>query len=369
MKKLLLITLSILLLGCSTESEKFKIMGTTDLDDGKKIFRVVADSNNQPIVLDTMIVSKGKFEFQGTAIEPDINFLYMEGVQGNVGFIIEPGTIKANLFKNDLASSEFKGSPSNDSYILYKNETKSIINSLNEISTEYERAIALGDDLLANDLAQQHNDVRKKVKEYEIEFIQTHKNSFFSALFLEKYLSAKDLDIEMAKVYYNNLDDKIRNTQTGNNIYNLMNVSKKIIEVGELAPRFEGPDPSGNILKMNDLLGKVTIIDFWASWCRPCRVENPNFVRIYNKFHDKGLNIVGVSLDRDKNNWIRAISDDGLVWSQVSNLKFWNDPIAKLYNVSFIPQTFILDEDGKILSTNLRGSFLERKIEEILGSQ
>ena len=117
MKKLLLITLSILLLGCSTESEKFKIMGTTDLDDGKKIFRVVADSNNQPIVLDTMIVSKGKFEFQGTAIEPDINFLYMEGVQGNVGFIIEPGTIKANLFKNDLASSEFKGSPSNDSYI------------------------------------------------------------------------------------------------------------------------------------------------------------------------------------------------------------------------------------------------------------
>jgi len=369
MKKLIQIALSFLLLSCSTESEKFKIIGTTDLDDGKKIFRVVADQNNQPIVLDTIIVSKGRFKFQGTVIEPDINFLYIEGIQGNIGFIIEPGTIKANILKDDLGSSEFKGTASNDSYVLYKDETKSLINSLNEIATEYERAIALGDDLLGNDLAEQHNDLRKKVKEYEIKFIQTHKNSFFSALFLEKYLSAKDLDIELAKAYYNNLDDKIRNTQTGNNIYNLMNVSKKKIEVGELAPRFEGPDPNGSILKMNDLLGKVTILDFWASWCRPCRVENPNFVRIYNKFNGKGLNIIGISLDRDKNNWIKAISDDGLVWSQISNLKFWNDPIAKLYNISFIPQTYILDEEGRILSTNLRGAFLERKIEEILGDQ
>ena len=366
MKKLVQIALSFLILSCSDESEKFKIIGTTDLDDGKKIFRVVADQNNQPIVLDTILVSKGEFKFQGTVIEPDINFLYMEGIQGNVGFIVEPGTIKAKLLKDDLGSSEFKGTTSNDSYILYKNETKSLINSLNEIATEYERAMALGDDLLGNDLAEQHNDLRKKVKEYEIKFIQTHNNSFFSALFLEKYLSAKDLDVEMAKIYYNNLDDKIRNTKTGNNIYNLVNVSKKKIEVGELAPRFEGPDPNGSILKMNDLLGKVTILDFWASWCRPCRVENPNFVRIYNKFNGKGLNIIGISLDRDKNNWIKAISDDGLVWSQISNLKFWNDPIAKLYNISFIPQTYILDEEGRILSTNLRGSFLERKIEELL---
>ena len=369
MKKLIQITLSILLISCSNDSEKFKIIGTTDLDDGKKIYRVVADQNNQPIVLDTIPVSNGKFEFQGTVLEPDINFLYIEGVQGNVGFIIEPGTIKVKLNKGDLGSSEFKGTESNDSYLLYKNETKSLVNSLNEIATEYERVIALGDDLLANDLAEQHNELRKKVKEYEIKFIQTHINSFFSALFLEKYLSAKDLDTEIAKIYYDNLDDKIKNTRTGNNIYNLINVSKKKIEVGLQAPRFEGPDPSGNILKMNDLLGKVTILDFWASWCRPCRVENPNFVRIYNKFQSKGLKIIGVSLDRDKNNWIRAISDDGLVWSQISNLKFWNDPIAKLYNVSFIPQTFILDEDGKILSTNLRGSFLERKIEELLGDQ
>ena len=369
MKKLIQITLSILLISCSNDSEKFKIIGTTDLDDGKKIYRVVADQNNQPIVLDTIPVSNGKFEFQGTVLEPDINFLYIEGVQGNVGFIIEPGTIKVKLNKGDLGSSEFKGTESNDSYLLYKNETKSLVNSLNEIATEYERAIALGDDLLANDLAEQHNELRKKVKEYEIKFIQTHINSFFSALFLEKYLSAKDLDTEIAKIYYDNLDDKIKNTRTGNNIYNLINVSKKKIEVGLQSPRFGGPDPSGNILKMNDLLGKVTILDFWASWCRPCRVENPNFVRIYNKFQSKGLKIIGVSLDRDKNNWIRAISDDGLVWSQISNLKFWNDPIAKLYNVSFIPQTFILDEDGKILSTNLRGSFLERKIEELLGDQ
>ena len=143
MKKLIQITLSILLISCSNDSEKFKIIGTTDLDDGKKIYRVVADQNNQPIVLDTIPVSNGKFEFQGTVLEPDINFLYIEGVQGNVGFIIEPGTIKVKLNKGDLGSSEFKGTESNDSYLLYKNETKSLVNSLNEIATEYESAIAL----------------------------------------------------------------------------------------------------------------------------------------------------------------------------------------------------------------------------------
>ena len=323
MKKLLLTTLSVLLLACSDESEKFIINGSTDLEDGKKIFRVVSDSNNQPIVLDTIIVSNGKFQFTGTTLEPDVNFFYLEGVQGNIGFVLEPGKIKAKIFKDKLASSEFTGTSSNDSYVLYKNQTRPIISSLNEIAKEYDRAVALGDDLLAIDLAEQHNDLRKELKEHEIEFIKTHANSFFSALFLEKYISNKDIEIDVAKSYFNNLSEKIKNSKTGSNIYNLVNVSKRKIEVAALAPRFEGPDPNGDILKMQDLLGKVTLIDFWASWCRPCRVENPNFVRIYNKFHDKGLNIIGVSLDRDKNNWIRAISDDGLVWSQISNLKFW----------------------------------------------
>ena len=122
------------------------------------------------------------------------------------------------------------------------------------------------------------------------------------------------------------------------------------------------------MLTLSKILGEVTILDFWASWCKPCRVENPNFVRIYNKYHEKGLEIISVSLDRkgQKSAWVSAIEKDKLNWYNVSNLKFWQDPIAQLYNISSIPATFILDRDGKILATRLRGQALEAKIAELL---
>jgi len=136
--------------------------------------------------------------------------------------------------------------------------------------------------------------------------------------------------------------------------------------VGQLAPEFEGPSPDGNSFALKSNLGKITIIDFWASWCRPCRVENPNLVQLYRKNRNKGLSIVGVSLDKDKNKWIKAIEDDGLTWSHVSNLQFWNDPIAKLYKVTAIPATFVLDENGVIIAKDLRGIELYNKVEELL---
>jgi thiol-disulfide isomerase/thioredoxin len=111
----------------------------------------------------------------------------------------------------------------------------------------------------------------------------------------------------------------------------------------------------------------VTILDFWASWCRPCRTENPNFVKLYNKYHEKGLNIISVSLDREnqKSRWIKAIEKDNLSWYNVSNLKYWQDPVALMYNITSIPATFILDDKGTIIATRLRGSALEKKIDEL----
>ena len=139
------------------------------------------------------------------------------------------------------------------------------------------------------------------------------------------------------------------------------------IEIGSIAPDFTAPDPDGNSVTLSKVLGKITILDFWASWCRPCRVENPNFVKLYNKYHDKGLNIISVSLDRENQmkRWVNAIEKDNLNWYNVSNLKYWQDPVAQLYNISSIPATFILDEKGKIIATRLRGSALEEKINQL----
>jgi thiol-disulfide isomerase/thioredoxin len=129
---------------------------------------------------------------------------------------------------------------------------------------------------------------------------------------------------------------------------------------------FSAPNPQGKVISLKESLGKVTIVDFWASWCGPCRRENPNVVAIYAKFHTKGLNIIGVSLDEDPVKWKEAIAKDKLTWNQVSNLKGWEEPIAKQYKVESIPATFILDASGKVVAQDLRGDELEAKIIELL---
>ena len=143
----------------------------------------------------------------------------------------------------------------------------------------------------------------------------------------------------------------------------------KKADVGAIAPDFSAPTPEGKMVSLKEAMGKYTIIDFWASWCKPCRRENPNVVRVYKKYHDKGLNIISISLDKEsqKQRWIQAIEDDKLTWTNISNLKFWREPIALQYNVRSIPATFLIDSEGKIIAKNLRGIALENKMKELFG--
>ena len=138
--------------------------------------------------------------------------------------------------------------------------------------------------------------------------------------------------------------------------------------VGAIAPDLAFPDPDGNIRKLSDLRGKVVLLDFWASWCRPCRGENPHVVAMYQKYHDKGFEVFSVSLDRDKESWKRAIAADGLVWpNHVSDLKYWSSEAARTYGVSSIPSTFLLDQNGRIIAKNLRGEALSNALKQLFG--
>jgi peroxiredoxin len=140
-------------------------------------------------------------------------------------------------------------------------------------------------------------------------------------------------------------------------------------DIGAEAPNFSGPTPKGEELALEDAMSKVTLIDFWASWCRPCRIENPNIVSIYNDYKDRGFTVIGVSLDKpnSKDAWLKAIEDDNLEWNHVSNLKYWQEPIAQKYGIRSIPAAFLIDENGIIIGKNLRGNDLREKVKEVLG--
>ena len=141
----------------------------------------------------------------------------------------------------------------------------------------------------------------------------------------------------------------------------------KVTAIGQMAPEIALPNTDGQVVKLSSLRGKYVLIDFWAKWCGPCRRENPNVVKAYHRFKSKGFEVYGVSLDKNKEDWLKAIKEDGLVWTHVSDLKYFDNQAARDYNVSGIPLSILLDKEGRIIAKNLRGPALEKKLEEVLG--
>ena len=374
MKKLIckVLGLSILffLNSCGSSDNQFELIGNADVSDGTMIYVLQADQNNQPYIKDSTSVQSNSFKFKGVSSTPQISYIQVEGVNGYVLAILENGDIKADIDKDDISNSKVYGTKSNDDFIKYKSETKSLVDVMNNISSEAQNAIMSGDVVAAMELEKEYNSKEREVMLYEWDFIVDNLDSYMSALLLEVFMIENKVNKDSIIDVYESFSNRIKVSDVGKNIADLLSQFEDPIEVGEIAPDFTAPSIDGpDVTLSNELVNnKVTLLDFWAAWCRPCRIENPNLVRLHKKYKDAGFDIIGVSLDRTREQWEQAVIDDNLPWTQVSNLNFWNDPVARRYSIRAIPQSYLLNKDGLVMGKNLRGQELEDRILSLLNA-
>ena len=363
MIKNLTLFFSVLILSCSNNNS-FTINGNIDALDNTKVYILQADQNNQPYIKDSTTVMSNEFSFKGVSATPQISYMQIEGVNGYVLTILENGLIEADLYKDSISKSQVYGTKSNDDFIKYKLETKSLVENMNSISYEAQDAIMNGDVETAMKLEKDYSLKEREVLLYEWDFITDNLDSYMSALLLEVFMVENKVNKDSIIDVYESLSNRIKVSDVGKNIADLLSQYEDPIEVGEVAPDFTAPSIDGSNVTLSEELAKnsVTLLDFWAAWCRPCRIENPNLVRLYKSYNDSRFNIIRASLDRTKEQWEQAIEDDNLLWTQVSNLNFWNDPIARRYSIRAIPQSYLISNEGVVIGKNLRGNDLEEKI-------
>ena len=373
MKRIItLFTLSILMIACNKESEsQFTITGNAaGVEDGKNVFLEV-QSETGTVKKDTIQVKDGKFVFTGTSEIPEIAFINVDNAYNFIPFILEEGNITIDFVKDSIQNSKVGGSKNNISFQSYNTKLSLVQKKMMQFQENNMEKMQVAqqakDQATIDSLMDEFKGYQDEIDSISKTFVKENTNSFLSVVLLENFMLKKTIEVEEVKNYYDKLDSNLKKTKNGKSVAKMLDAVLKIA-IGKPAPEFSAPSPEGKEISLKESLGKVTLIDFWASWCGPCRAENPNVVALYNEFHQKGFNIIGVSLDNNADKWKEAIIKDELTWNHISNLKQWKEPIAELYNVKSIPATFLLDEKGNIVATDLRGEELRAKVTEMLGS-
>jgi thiol-disulfide isomerase/thioredoxin len=351
---------------------------STEKDGGKKGFSITGSVKNAKgsiniqeitntglLFLDSSaILADGTFELNGIVKEK--TFCVIRLPKGDIVVMVDSsGTFEINIDANKIDDYQVKNSPEN-------NDIKTLL-KINAASTaelgklEQKYGAIYGNTVPP---ASEQDKIRKEfdsiTKNNEVmlkEAIEKMNNivPFFAANFM-----MPEADYAFLSAIDKKLFTKYQNSKYATVLHNRV-MSMASTAIGSVAPEIKLSDPYGKEFALSQLKGKIVMIDFWASWCAPCRKENPRVVALYNKYKDKGFDILGVSLDNNREKWINAINQDKLTWYHVSDLLQWNTPLLKTYNFESIPYTVLLDKEGKIIATKLRGEALEAKLKELFG--
>ncbi|PSL08020.1 TlpA disulfide reductase family protein [Cecembia rubra] len=363
---LLLFSFSILILSCGGIGKKefdgqVVISGKlSNMPEGKIVLSSINDEMSATIA-EISPAANGKFEYKLTLEGPGFYMINLMDKK-EVRLALYAEDVELNYDFSNEKSLELKGSQDSQ----YMQQIEAIMNeyqeNINNLNNEYFEAMSARDQDKIRDIQVRamglESDLGEKVKE-----LISNMDGSFAALAALPMINPKK-DFQFMDELISKMNQKYPGFKTVQNLMVQLD-EMRALSVGQVAPEISLPDPSGNVVNLSDLRGKYVLIDFWAAWCRPCREENPNVVRLYNQYKDKGFEVFGVSLDRTHEAWIKAIEDDKLTWTHVSDLKYFNSEAAATYQINAIPATYMLDPEGKIIAKDLRGPSLESKLREL----
>jgi peroxiredoxin len=342
--------------------EEFSIKGSiAGVETGKIYMEKMVAGKAETI--DTAEVVAGKFTFTGKMPVPDFRYLRLNERDYFAQFFLENSNITVSAYKDSLQRTKIIGSQSQDDFKIYIDEMARMQKEVKALHNKYTAAVKVNNTKEADKAKIDYQALLDNSLVFLKNFVKEHPKSVVSAYVCEEQLAAQ-INEEELEAIVKKFPSKISTSEYVIKLKARIEEQKKIA-VGILAPDFTMNDPDGKPIQLSSLRGKIVLLDFWASWCMPCRQENPNVVKLYQQYHQKGFEILGVSLDRAKEKWVKAIQDDQLTWLHVSDLKFWQNEAARLYAITVIPQSVLIGKDGKIIAKGLRGEQLEKKLAEL----
>lgn len=362
---ILTVVIGFFLFSCQPTENEAQFTLNVNLNNAEaKQIKLEQRVNDEWVTVDSVQLSEGKASFSGSVDSPEIYYVTIEGIRGAIPVFMENTIITLTADADNIREYQIEGSASNDRLKAFDETNKDFDKQLQQHYNAYRTAAEEQNEEAMAEAEALYDETERQKNSYLTEYVKKNNADVVSHYLV--YRKSYEFDLEALEGIVINF------AETPESPY-LTALTERVkilkrVAVGQPFIDFSQENPDSVLVALSDHIGpKVLLVDFWASWCQPCRAENPNIVAIHNDYKDKGFDVFGVSFDTDRDKWLEAIESDQLNWTQVSDLGGWGNAAGKLYGVQSIPHSILLDENGTIIAKNLRGDKLREKVAEIIG--